>query len=485
MGYFLTQFILIIEQNVEKGYKHKGLKMLSKLLQPEIKSLIAERKLSILKEILSDWTSADIADLIVDLSEQEQVIIFRLLSNELAADTFENLEVDIQKGLLKAMAKSEVAAILNEMDPDDRTALLEELPSTAAKQLIQLLSVEERIIARTLLGYPENSVGRLMTPDYIAIKPAWTIEETLKYIRENAEDSETLNIVYVIDDRNKLLDDMNIKEFILASPDKKVTDLMDENYIALNVTDDQEEAVEVFKKYDRIALPVIDKFGALIGIVTVDDVLDVAEEEATEDIHKLAAVEALEEPYPTIPLLEMVKKRAVWLTILFIAQILTAIVMEYFESEISKAVVLSIFIPLIISSGGNSGSQAATLVIRAMAVGEITLSDWWRIMQREILSGLMIGVILGLLGFFQVALLANFSTVINVHWLLLGITISLSIICIVLWGTLSGSMLPFILKRLGADPATSSAPLVTTIVDIVGLIIYFTVAIIILSGTLL
>jgi len=260
---------------------------------------------------------------------------------------------------------------------------------------------------------------------------------------------------------------------------------MDENYIALNVTDDQEEAVEVFKKYDRIALPVIDKFGVLIGIVTVDDVLDVAEEEATEDIHKLAAVEALEEPYPTIPLLEMVKKRAVWLTILFVAQILTAIVMEYFESEISKAVVLSIFIPLIISSGGNSGSQAATLVIRAMAVGEITLSDWWSIMQREILSGLMIGLILGSLGFFQVALLANFSTVINVHWILLGITISISIIGIVLWGTLSGSMLPFMLKRLGADPATSSTPLVTTIVDIVGLIIYFTVAIIILGGTLL
>ena len=225
-----------------------------------------------------------------------------------------------------------------------------------------------------------------MTPDYIAIKPVWTIEEALKYIRENAEDSETLNIVYVIDDRNQLLDDIKIKEFILASPDKKVTDLMDKNYVALNVTDDQEEAVEVFKKYDRIALPVVDKFGVLIGIVTVDDVLDVAEEEATEDIHKLAAVEALEEPYPTIPLLEMVKKRVVWLAILFIAQILTAIVLEYFENEITKAVVLSIFIPLIISSGGNSGSQAATLVIRAMAVGEITLADWWRIMHREILS---------------------------------------------------------------------------------------------------
>jgi magnesium transporter len=459
--------------------------MLSKLLQPEIKSLIAERKLSILKEILSDWTPADIADLIVELQENEQVIVFRLLPIELATDTFEQLEFDIQLDLLKAMGKGEIAALLNDMSPDDRTALLEELPGSAAKQLLQLLSTEERIIARTLLGYPENSVGRLMTPDYIAIKPVWTIEEALKYIRENAEDSETLNIVYVIDDRNKLLDDIKIKEFILASPDKKVTDLMDENYVALNVTDDQEEAVEVFKKYDRIALPVVDKFGVLIGIVTVDDVLDVAEEEATEDIHKLAAVEALEEPYPTIPLLEMVKKRVVWLAILFIAQILTAIVLEYFENEITKAVVLSIFIPLIISSGGNSGSQAATLVIRAMAVGEITLADWWRIMHREILSGLMIGLILGLLGFFQVAFLANFSVAIGVHWILLGITISISIIGIVMWGTLSGSMLPFILKRLGADPATSSAPLVTTIVDIVGLIIYFTVAIIILSGTLL
>ncbi|MFC2119697.1 magnesium transporter [Bacteroidota bacterium] len=459
--------------------------MLSKLLLPEIQSLIAERRLSILKEILSDWSPADIADLIVDLSEQEQVIIFRLLSNELAADVFEQLEIETQKDLLKAMAQSEVAAILNEMSPDDRTALLEELPSTAAKQLIRLLSAEERRVAQTLLGYPENSVGRLMTPDYIAVRPEWTIEKTIKFIRENAEDKETLNIVYVIDEKGKLLDDLKLKDFILAEPKEKVADIMDGNFVALNVHDDQEDAVEVFKKYDRIALPVVDKYNALIGIVTVDDVLDVAEEEATEDIHKLAAVEAFEEPFPTIPLLEMVKKRAVWLTILFIAQILTAIVMGYFESEISKAIVLSIFIPLIISSGGNSGSQAATLVIRAMAVGEIALNDWWRIMRREIFSGLMIGIILGLLGFLQVAFLANLTSAIGVHWILIGITITISIIGIVLWGTLSGSMLPFILKRLGADPATSSTPLVTTIVDIVGLIIYFSVAIIILSGTLL
>ncbi len=356
--------------------------MLGKLLLPEIKSLIAERKLSILKEILSDWSPADIADLIVDLSAQEQVIIFRLLSNVLAADTFEHLEVETQKDLLKAMAKSEVAAILNEMSPDDRTALLEELPSAAAKQLIQLLSAEERKIAQTLLGYPENSIGRLMTPDYIAIRPEWTIKETLKFIRENAEDKETLNIVYVIDEKGKLLDDIKLKDFILAEPNEKVADIMDGNFVVLNVHDDQEDAVEVFKKYDRIALPVVDKFNVLIGIVTVDDVMDVAEEEATEDIHKLAAVEAFEEPYPTISVFSMVKKRAVWLTVLFFGQTLTAFAMGYFEDELSRAIVLSMFIPLIISSGGNSGSQASTLVIRAMALGEVDLIDWWKIIKR-------------------------------------------------------------------------------------------------------
>ena len=459
--------------------------MLSKLLQPEIQSLIAERKLSILKEILSEWTPADIADLIYELSSNEQVIIFRLLSNELAADTFENLEVDTQKSLLKAMAKNEVAAILNEMDPDDRTALLEDLPGTAAKQLIQLLSSEERKVAQTLLGYPENSVGRLMTPDYVAIRSEWTIEESLKYIRENAEDKETLNIVYVIDSKGKLLDDLKLRDFILAQPENKVSELMDGNFVELNVNDDQENAVDVFKKYDRIALPVVDKFGVLIGIVTVDDVLDVAEEEATEDIHKLAAVEAFEEPYHTITIFSLVKKRAVWLTVLFFGETLTAFALGHFEAEISKAVVLSMFIPLIISSGGNSGSQASTLVIRAMALGEITLSDWWTIMRREVLSGLLLGVILGGIGFFQVAVLSNVSDIIRVHWVLVGLTVFFALIGVVLWGTLSGSMLPFILKKFGIDPATSSAPLVATIVDVTGLVIYFSVAIILLGGTLL
>ena len=459
--------------------------MLSKLLQPEIQSLIAERKLSILKEIICDWSPADIAELISDLSAQEQVIIFRLLSNELAADTFEQLEIETQKDLLKAMAQSEVAAILNEMSPDDRTALLEELPSAAAKQLIRLLSSEEKKIAQTLLGYPENSVGRLMTPDYIAVRLEWTIEETLKFIRENAEDKETLNIVYVIDEKGKLLDDIKLKDFILAEPNEKVTDIMDGNFVALNVHDDQEDAVEVFKKYDRIALPVVDKVNVLIGIVTVDDVLDVAEEEATEDIHKLAAVEAFEEPYPTISIFSMVKKRAVWLTVLFFGQTLTAFAMVYFEDELSRAIVLSMFIPLIISSGGNSGSQASTLVIRAMALGEVDLVDWWKIIRREVFSGLSLGLILGTIGFFQVLFLSQFISALDKYIVLIGLTVGLSLVGIVLWGTLLGSMLPFILKRFGIDPATSSTPLVATMVDVTGLVIYFTVAMIILSGSLL
>jgi magnesium transporter len=324
-----------------------------------------------------------------------------------------------------------------------------------------------------------------MTPDYITVKPEWTMIDVLNHIREYGKDSETLNIVYVVDEKGKLIDDLRIRDIILASLDTKVSDLMNENFVALNVTDDQEKAVGVFKKYDRVALPVVDKMGLLIGIITVDDVLDVAEEEATEDIHKLGAVEALDEPYSTIPILSMVKKRAIWLTLLFIGEVLTAIAMGYFKNEINKAVVLSVFIPLIISSGGNSGSQAATLVIRAMAIGEITLRDWWLIMRREIMSGFSLGCILGTIGFIQVTVLANFIGTIGEHWVLVALTVGFSLIGIVLWGTLSGSMLPFILKKLGADPATSSAPLVATMVDVTGLIIYFTMAIMVLRGTLL
>ena len=459
--------------------------MLSRLLQPEIRSLLDARDFSTLKEILSEWSPTDVAELISELPESEQALIFRILPRDLAADIFEYIDFDLQVSLLKGLGKEEVAAILNEMSPDDRTALLEDLPGSAARQMITLLSSDERKIAVTLLGYPEDSVGRLMTPDYISVKPEWTMNDVLNHIREYGKDSETLNIIYVVDEKGKLIDDIRIRDIILALPESKVSDLMDENFVSLHVTDDQEKAVQVFKKYDRVALPVLDSLGVLIGIVTVDDVFDVAEEEATEDIHKIGGVEALEEPYVNVPLLQMVRKRAGWLSILLVGEMLTTTAMSFFEGEISKAVVLALFMPLIISSGGNSGSQASTLVIRALSLGELKLRDWWFVMRREIISGVLLGGILGAIGFVRISVWQAVGHPYGVHWVLLGLTVFCSLIGVVLWGTLSGAMLPFILKKLGADPATSSAPLVATMVDVTGLVIYFTMAIIILSGTLL
>ena len=459
--------------------------MVGKILQPEIRSLIDARNFAGLRELFSEWPPADIADVITDFSEEEQVVVFRVLPHNLAADVFEYLEVEAQQILLRGMAHEQVVGILNEMSPDDRTALLEELPSAAARQLIRLLTPEERSIAQALLGYPEGSVGRLMTPDLIAVDAGWSVKEVLDYVRENGQDSETLNVIYVVDDRGKLLDDIRIREFLLKPLDAKVSDLMDENFVSLNATASQEDAVNIFKKYDRTALPVVDSGGVLVGLVTIDDMLDIAEEEATEDIQKFGGMEAVDEPYMRIPLLVMVRKRAGWLVILFLGEMLTASAMSYYEGEIAKAVVLALFLPLIISSGGNSGSQASMLIIRAMALGEITLRDWFHVMRKEIVSGLMLGAVLGIIGFLRVAIWAQFSNIYGPHWPLVAMTVGFALVGVVLWGSISGSMLPFILRRVGADPATSSAPFVATLVDVTGLVIYFSIALLIMRGAML
>jgi magnesium transporter len=459
--------------------------MVGKILQPEIRSLIDARNFAALRELFSEWPPADIAEVITDFSEEEQVVVFRVLPHNLAADVFEYLEVEAQQKLLRAMAHEQVVGILNEMSPDDRTALLEELPSAAARQLIKLLTPEERNIAQALLGYPEDSVGRLMTPDLIAVHADWSVKEVLDYVRENGQDSETLNVIYVVDDRGKLLDDIRIREFLLKPLETKVSDLMDENFVSLNATDSQEDALNIFRKYDRTALPVVDSGGVLVGLVTIDDMLDVAEEEATEDIQKFGGMEAVDEPYMRIPLLKMVRKRAGWLVVLFLGEMLTASAMGFYEGEIAKAVVLALFLPLIISSGGNSGSQASMLIIRAMALGEVTLRDWFHVMRKEIISGLLLGCILGAIGFMRVAIWSQFSNIYGPHWMLVALTVGFSLIGVVLWGSLSGSMLPFILRRVGADPATSSAPFVATLVDVTGLIIYFSIALLIMRGAML
>ena len=465
--------------------------MVGKLLEPEIRSMIEARDFAALREVFREWAPADLAEVIVDLPEDEQVIIFRVLPHDLAADVFEYLDFDAQQTLLRAMAHEQVVAILNEMAPDDRTALLEELPSAAARQLIRSLTPEERRVATALLGYPEDSVGRLMTPDFIAVREDWTIQQVLDYIREHGQDSETLNVIYVVDDRGKLIDDIRMREFLLKPLTSTVRDLMEKTFITLNVTDSQRDALNIFRKYDRTVLPVIDSTGVLLGIVTVDDMLDVAEKEATEDIQKFGGMEALEEPYMRIPLWRMVRKRAGWLIILFLGEMLTATAMANYQEELAKALVLALFLPLIVSSGGNSGSQASTLMIRAMALGEVTLRDWWRVMGREIQAGLALGAILGAIGVLRVGAWAIIGEQYlhrqpyGPHWPLVAMTVGIALVGVVIWGTLSGSMLPFLLRRIGADPATSSAPFVATLVDVTGLIIYFSIALVIMRGVML
>ena len=465
--------------------------MVGKILEPEIRSLIEARNFGALREVFREWPPADVAEVILDLPEDEQVIIFRVLPHTLAADVFEYLDFDAQQKLLHAMAHEQVVAILNEMSPDDRTAFLEELPSAAARQLIRLLTPEERRIAQSLLGYPEDSVGRLMTPDFIAVKEDWTVQQVLDYIREHGRDSETLNVIYVVDERGKVIDDIRMREFLLRPLGSAVRDMMEKVFVTLNATDSQQDALNVFRKYDRTALPVVDSSGVLVGIVTIDDMLDVAEQEATEDIQKFGGIEALDEPYMRIPLWRMVRKRAGWLVILFLGETLTATAMANYQAELAKALALALFLPLIISSGGNSGSQASTLMIRAMALGEVTLRDWWQVMRRELQAGLFLGAILGAIGVVRVGAWAIVGEQYlhqqpyGAHWPLVALTVGIALVGVVLWGTLSGSMLPFILRRVGADPAASSAPFVATLVDVTGLIIYFSIALLIMRGVML
>ena len=447
---------------------------------------LRKRKWNEVRAELSDIHQSEVANLIDALPENERTVVFRLLPRENAASIFEYLEPDIQKDIVKSLGRREVATILNEMSPDDRTAFLEKLPDHILKETLILLTDDERKIASSLLGYDENSVGRLMTPYYIQVKKDWTVEQTFEHIRKYGKKAETLNVVYVVDEGQRLIDDVRISKFLMASPDTKVEEMMDDKFVALTDTMDQEEAVGIFRQYDRTALPVITENGVLVGIVTVDDILDVAEEEATEDIQKFGGVEALDLPYVETPLLTLVRKRSIWLIVLFLGEMMTASAMGYFDKEIQKAVVLALFIPLVISSGGNSGSQAATLIIRAMALKELNLKDWWYVMRREIFSGFVLGVILGTIGLFRIVLwqklgLFNYTE----HFVLVGFTIFFTLISIVMWGTLSGSMIPFILKRFGIDPATSSAPFVATLVDVTGLLLYFSIAAVILRGTLL
>jgi magnesium transporter len=454
-------------------------------IQQQFEEVIASENKLAIKEFLNNQNISDVADLIYDNKEFETQIMAHL-SIHRAASVFKILDLSEQKRIIKDLPVFTSAELLNELPADDRVAFLEELPTAAVRELIKTLDPEERKITLELLGYPENSVGRLMNPDYVYVYEYNSVKEVIETIRRFGTNSETIDVIYVINEKGELLDDIRIRDIILASPEIKVSELMDGRFIALNVNDDQEKANEVFKMNNRVALAVTDNNDILLGIVTIDDVLWIANEEFSEDIQKIGGTEALEEPYLDISIPKLIKKRVGWLIILLFGEMLTASAMQYFQVELESATVLALFIPLIVSSGGNSGSQASTLIIQAMALGELRVTDWWRVMRRELASGSTLGIILGIIGFLRVYMWQELGIYdYGNYWMLIASTVSISIFGIVLWGSLVGSMLPLFLKKMKLDPAASSAPFVATLVDVTGIVLYFSVAFFFLKGILL
>lgn len=453
--------------------------MIGAIIKPELIELIRERGFGKLRDVLLDFEPVEIAEIFGSFEPEDQAIFLRILPSEVAADVFEYLEIDQQEPLLHALGTEAVAEILNEMDPDDRTAVFEVLPSTLTQRLLNLLDPTERQVAVRLLGYPDDSVGRLMTPEYVAVREEWTVLDVLAELRRVGSDRESFNQMFVLGEHGELRGVVRLRNLITADTATQVQDLVETQLIALPVTLTQEEAVDIFQKYDRTILPVVDSTNLLLGVVTVDDILDVAEEAATEDIQKMGAVEALEAPYMTTGIGRMFRKRAGWLTALFLGQSLTVFAMQNHRSALEAASALALFLPLIISSGGNTGSQTSTLVVRALGTNDVALGDVWRVIRRELITATALGFTLGALSF---ALVTAFHGMIGASFLAYGVAVSLSVLCVVLFGGLAGAAFPFALSRLGFDPAVCSTPFVTTVVDVTGLIIYLTLASAILRG---
>lgn len=457
---------------------------MEELLVDEVLQLLENESDRQLKSYLNELNISDVEHLIDELP-QHAVKFIEIMSTNRAVNVFRILDFPTQERIIKKLQVNKLTDIVRQLPPDDRTALFSELSADAVKKLLSLLNDNDRLEALHLLGYEEYSVGRLMTPDFIAVKTDWTVARVLGHIRRYGKNTETIDVIYVIDKDGVLLDDLRIKEILIADPEAKVGDLTDVRLIKLHVNDAQEDAINVFKMNNRVALPVVDDNEVLLGIVTIDDILWVAREEHTEDMQKIGGTGALDEPYLDVPVFELYQKRIVWLVVLFFGELLTIAAMSNFEAEIAKVVVLATFIPLIISSGGNSGSQAATLIIQAMALGEVNIKDWWNVMRREILSGIFLGVTLCVLSFVVLMVWHFITPTFGEHFIRIASVVGCSLIGVVLWGTLMGSMLPLLLKKLGADPAASSTPFVATLVDVTGLIIYFSFALLFLHGVLL
>jgi len=430
--------------------------------------LIDNKEWKALKRELNELDSVQIADIIEDLSNSDDIILFRLLTGDQAKEAFQYLPHDKQENIIKGLAQniSKISSLLNDLDPDDRTAFLEELPGEITQRLLQLLSTEERKIATQLLGYPEDSIGRLMTPEYVAVKSHDTVLQALNHIRKYGKNSETLNVIYVVDNNWKLIDDIQIKEIILANPDMLISDMLDKRYIALNAIDDQESAIKKFRDYDRVALPVVDSNGLLVGIVTFDDVMDVAEEESTEDFHKFGSFHgAIINPLKA-SVSHLYKKRILWLSVLVFLNVFSGAAIANFENVIESMVSLVFFLPLLINSGGNSGSQSAALMIRSLAIGDVQLKDWGRLLGKDFMVSFLCGITMA----------ACIALVTSIKFPDIVVVVAITMVLIVIAGSLIGLLLPFIFTKLKFDPATASGPLITSIVDFCGVVIYFSIA---------
>ncbi|MBA4038973.1 MAG: magnesium transporter [Planctomyces sp.] len=461
------------------------------LIGPEVQELIAARALSELREVLHGIEPADVAEVFRDLPPDQAALAFRVLPRDDAGAVFSYMPVQDQEALILHLAdstESGIAALVESMVPDDRARLLDELPAEVAQRVLGTLSPETRRETQSILGYEPRSVGRLMTPDYVRIGPEWTAARALEHVRRHGRDAETINYVYVTDPQGVLIDDIRLRQLIMADPDQTVRSLMNNQFVALRADQPETDAVDALQRYDRAALPVVDTRGVLLGIVTFDDVADVAQREATEDIHKLGGVRALEEPYGRATTWALVRKRAPWLVLLFMSEILTTSALSLFEQRLAQATVLALFIPAIISAGGNAGNQSATLVIRALALREIGTGDWWRLLRREALSGVLLGVMIAAIGFGRINLwgaLGWWDGRAQDHFVMLALAIALALVGVIAWGSMVGAMLPILLRSLRIDPATSSNPFVATLVDVTGIAIYFGCATVVLSGSLL
>lgn len=437
---------------------------------------------------LADIRTGDAVEIVNQLDTDDAIAVIGMLSHDDGVRLLDQPELERAPEILTTISPNIASQLLDGMSADRATDVFQEMEDDERARLFPILAPETKAALKKLMGYPPNTAGSLMTIEFIAVTSDWNVGQTLDYIRKVERTRETVYAIYVLDPKTRiLLGVVSLRRLIIRDPSEPILSIArDDDPITITPLTSREEVARLFRKHDLLAVPVVDDSRHIIGIVTVDDVLDAMTEEASEDAYRFGGMEALDKPYMRIGFGEMLKKRAGWLGILFLGEMLTASAMQHFEVELEKALVLTLFIPLIMSSGGNSGSQATSLIIRALALQEVRLKDWWRVALREVPSGLVLGSFLGLIGVARIVawqMLGFYDY--GEYWMLIAATVGLALVCIVTFGSVTGSMLPFILQRLGFDPASASAPFVATLVDVSGLVIYFSVALLILSGTLL